>query len=727
MVNFIDCGRQEFISRTKGKRVYCFGKGRYLNDFTGEKYGIKIEGIIDNYRYLDLKPVIMEDYVVEILSIEKFKKICDCNCAVVITCFSFEDVLSQLDSIEEFCGMDCYIEPFIRHYTEHSQISFIHNYKEQLIPKKIHYCWFGGKEIPEEYKKNIESWGKFCPDYEIIRWDETNYDVHKNTYIGQAYDNKKWAFVSDYARTDILYHEGGIYFDTDIEVIKSFDEFLVWRMFCGFEDLGIIAWGLGFGTVKKEPILKDVLDIYENMVFVLDDGRFNMVTCPIIQTDVMKKYGFEPNGLFQERDRVAVYPKEFFAPISYIRGFGRITDNTHSIHQYAASWTNAGQVRTRLEMEKKIAQVRARSKHSIINQKHGKKAEAYRFQLWECINDFETAGGKAPNDIKDIAVDMGYHILDIHPREGLVGSERWKWSSNRLADDWKRFFHIIPEQAIIFLQYPFNQIQQERHEVLMRLKAEKNVRLVLFIHDVEALRYNNAENWDKSDLSDVLRLTDVLIVHNERMKRFFIGKGFCEKRIVCLGVFDYLCEKKQQVILFEKSIVIAGNLEKRKSAYIEKLFELSPLKIYLYGHNYMEEPGKDNNIIYHGAFSSRELPQILEGGFGLVWDGDQLETCSGVTGEYLKYNNPHKLSLYLAAGIPVIIWKEAAEASFVEENGLGVTVSSLFEVNDILNEVKEETYNMYLQNVQVVSEKIVKGYYTKRAIEEAENILLIKE
>ena len=198
-------------------------------------------------------------------------------------------------------------------------------------------------------------------------------------------------------------------------------------------------------------------------------------------------------------------------------------------------------------------------------------------------------------------------------------------------------------------------------------------------------------------------------------------------RIVCLGVFDYLCEKKQQVKFFEKSIIIAGNLERRKSAYIEKLFELSPLKIYLYGHNYTEEPGKDDNIIYRGAFSSRELPQILEGGFGLVWDGEQLETCSGVTGEYLKYNNPHKLSLYLAAGIPVIIWKEAAEASFVEEYGLGLTVSSLFEVNDILNDMKEETYNMYLQNVQVISEKVVKGYYTKRAIEEAENILLIKE
>lgn len=189
--------------------------------------------------------------------------------------------------------------------------------------------------MPIEYQNYMKSWEKYCPDYEIIRWDETNYDVHKNRYVREAYEQKMWAFVSDYARVDILYHEGGIYFDTDVELVASFDEFLVWDLFCGFERGNYIAWGLGVGAVKGHPILKSILDVYENMSFIRENGTLNMKTCPVIQSEVMEKFGFKRNGKFQEKDRVAVFPMEFFAPTDFEGAVGRITEYTHSIHHYA--------------------------------------------------------------------------------------------------------------------------------------------------------------------------------------------------------------------------------------------------------------------------------------------------------------------------------------------------------------------------------------------------------
>ena len=147
--------------------------------------------------------------------------------------------------------------------------------------EKIHYCWFGGGELPDEYKKYIESWRKCCPDYEIIRWDESNYDVTKNRYMRQAYENKKWAFVSDYARVDIIYHQGGIYLDTDVELVKNFDEFLKWDLFCGFESFDYVAWGVGFGAVKEHEILKDVLNEYEKRSFLKEDGSFDRISMTV--------------------------------------------------------------------------------------------------------------------------------------------------------------------------------------------------------------------------------------------------------------------------------------------------------------------------------------------------------------------------------------------------------------------------------------------------------------
>ena len=163
------------------------------------------------------------------------------------------------------------------------------------------------------------------------------------------------------------------------------------------------------------------------------------------------------------------------------------------------------------------------------------------------------------------------------------------------------------------------------------------------------------------------------------------------------------------------SCIIAGNLDKQKSAYVYELPK--DIAFELYGPNYTGQAG--GNICYHGSFPPAELPYELEGNFGLVWDGISVDTCAGVYGEYLKVNNPHKTSLYLASGIPVIIWKEAALAEFVEQERVGITISSLYEIKDIFEKLTEDEYADMLQHAKLISKRLTSGFYTKHAIEKA--------
>ena len=176
-----------------------------------------------------------------------------------------------------------------------------------MIPKKIHYCWFGGKDIPEEYKRYIESWKKFLPDYEIIRWDESNYDVHCIPFSSEAYNVGKFAYVSDNARLKILYEQGGVYFDTDVEVIKPLDDILARGAFMGFEknsqiragELHNVAVGLGFAVEPHNPIIREILDFYETHHYIYPDGHMEQITIVKIVTDVLKRHGLERSDIPQ--------------------------------------------------------------------------------------------------------------------------------------------------------------------------------------------------------------------------------------------------------------------------------------------------------------------------------------------------------------------------------------------------------------------------------------------
>lgn len=211
-----------------------------------------------------------------------------------------------------------------------------------LIPKKVHYCWFGGKRLNKLGIKCLKSWKKYFPDYEIIEWNESNFDLNCCEYVKQAAKEKKWAFVSDYVRFKVLYEQGGIYFDTDVEVVKSFDDILSHGAYMGCENYTLenmcVNTGLGVAGAPGIEFFKEVLDSYETSSFYNDDGTLNLYTVVQRVTDLLKKYGLRDSLDVQEVSGITIYPAEYFSPKDMRDGVLKVTDNTHSIHHYSASW-----------------------------------------------------------------------------------------------------------------------------------------------------------------------------------------------------------------------------------------------------------------------------------------------------------------------------------------------------------------------------------------------------
>lgn len=205
------------------------------------------------------------------------------------------------------------------------------------MKKTIHYCWFGKNKKSKLIKKCIDSWKKYCPNYEIKEWNEDNFDINCCQYVKEAYENKKWAFVSDYCRFFILYNYGGIYLDTDVEIIKPIDDLP--DTFAGFENDRIIASGLIRGANPGDEVCKKMLESYQNDKFILDDGTQNLVTVCERETSLLVSLGLKLDGAMQTlSDGSVMFPVEYFCPFSTKTRTLNVTDKTYSIHHYAGSW-----------------------------------------------------------------------------------------------------------------------------------------------------------------------------------------------------------------------------------------------------------------------------------------------------------------------------------------------------------------------------------------------------
>ncbi len=211
--------------------------------------------------------------------------------------------------------------------------------KQYPIPRIIHYFWFGRGVKPENVKKCIESWEKLCPDFEIKEWNEDNYDIHKHPYMEKAYEEKRWAFVSDYARLDVLFQYGGIYLDTDVEILKDLSPLCCYRGFMGFEEPGKVNDGQGFGFEPGMPVLGEMMACYDgDAAFETVDGERHYAESPKLRTRVLLEHGLVADGTRQQVDGVEIFPSDYFCPLDYDTGRLSITGNTYSIHHFDSSW-----------------------------------------------------------------------------------------------------------------------------------------------------------------------------------------------------------------------------------------------------------------------------------------------------------------------------------------------------------------------------------------------------
>ena len=237
-----------------------------------------------------------------------------------------------------------------------------------MIPHIIHYFWFGGAPKPKEVNKCIASWKKFCPDFEIKEWNEDNYDIHKHPFMEKAYQDKKWAFVSDYARLDILHQHGGIYLDTDVEVIRDLTPLCEHDGYMGFERTDLVGDGAGFGFAKGMPVLQEMMACYDDLQ--------EYVESPKLRTKVLTEHGLKLDGTKQTVAGVEIYPIDYFCPKNFRTGLINLTENTYSIHHFDGSWKSGN---------KAFYTGLMRGCNRILGEKNGQKVFEVRMNIKDTI------------------------------------------------------------------------------------------------------------------------------------------------------------------------------------------------------------------------------------------------------------------------------------------------------------------------------------------------------
>ena len=329
------------------------------------------------------------------------------------------------------------------------------------------------------------------------------------------------------------------------------------------------------------------------------------------------------------------------------------------------------------------------------------------------------AGNKARNDVEEIVKREGYQPLLLTVEDwyqmGTVKAQRHKAKALAQA------FSQLKSGDQLLIQFPMLHHSFFTTRLVRKIQR-RGVQVYFIIHDLEALRYANLDTVPLKHKirvhlqeSSLLKVVDGVIAHNPIMKSVLVEKGIPEHKLVSLEIFDYLIPNYQEKDGQSKDqpIIVAGNLAQEKAGY---LYQLPARPAYnLYGIGFDESRALENEA-YFGSFLPDELPAALGGGFGLVWDGDSAETCSGVFGEYLRYNNSHKASLYLASGFPLVVWKQSALSHFVLEKNCGVAVESLHDLKNTIENLSDADYQELVANAKNIGKKIRDGFYLTSAL-----------
>lgn len=353
---------KNFNDFAKDKEIICFGSGKYLDNFFKHCPLInQIKFIVDNNqsKWNTIRKI--SDQQKKILSPENLPLNLNKDSIILITAGVIGvEIYHQLENMQLPKDQKIFWSAFILNELESWKFLFskplpndLKISTEPLIPKIIHYCWVGKNPIPKEYQNYIEGWRKLCPDYEIICWNEKNYDIEKHSYMKQAYEAEKWSFVTDYMRKDIIYQYGGIYLDTDVEMIKRPDELLYQDGFCGIEFAADnssfkVNVGLGFGARKKFPLIKKMCEVYDGEDFNFRERKF-MKIGPDYETEIIEESGIKITGDYQIISNMTVYPVEVLSGITYFSRESFVTEKTFTLHHYANSWKD--KIRREREIE----------------------------------------------------------------------------------------------------------------------------------------------------------------------------------------------------------------------------------------------------------------------------------------------------------------------------------------------------------------------------------------
>lgn len=348
-----------------------------------------------------------------------------------------------------------------------------------------------------------------------------------------------------------------------------------------------------------------------------------------------------------------------------------------------------------------------------------------KYQIIEIHNNENTAGSKAPNDVINIAEHIGFKNITIKIKSSKVlKSKNLVSKINRQKQymcQWNNAYKKIPANSILLLQFPIYKREIGMYYSLRRLVKKKKVKIILVIHDLNFLRdTDRSSKVYKKDMQNFKKFSSVsnkIIVHNQAMLDYLYQLGISRSKMINLKIFDYLRkDKNKKLPEFDKSAIIAGNLNLKKSEYLKYISNID-FDFYLYGPNFTLK--RSYNIHYGGVLKPSEIPNVLTHGFGLIWDGNSIDTCDGSYGKYLKYINPHKLSLYLASNLPVIVWNKAAEAEFIKKNNIGIGINSLKELPTVLSKIDSTHYEVMANNARKIAHDLIRGRYMERALEEA--------
>lgn len=344
---------QEFAEKSNKKKVIVFGAGDFLElickNYQEMELHEKIQYIVDNDREKIGMKIELNGIEKKIYPPEQLLKENPEDLLILISPAVYAyDIYIQLGQVKHLKDTECFLLPLmIGYHNEAGEILVRKKETIDQIPKTIHYFWFSGKKKTSLAEECLKSWKQICPDYEMVEWNTGNYDVTANAYMYQAFQVQNWAYVSDYARLDVVYRYGGIYLDLDVRLLKNLDFLLKHEMFIGFGPLRDIE-AAAFGAKQGCTVIKDMMNIYESRIFEPNTSTNLLNVQPVYLDTFFSERGFLINGRYQERKGVALYPRELFSPMDWFTGETGTLEKSAGIHYCAGGWHSKKQRENRI-------------------------------------------------------------------------------------------------------------------------------------------------------------------------------------------------------------------------------------------------------------------------------------------------------------------------------------------------------------------------------------------